>query len=1715
MLTTIHQTSTFSFDVRQMIAKEEGFGASIYIDSAGVPTVGYGYALLFYNEGAGMWQAQSAADIQVAFTGTGISLTSGDFVALQQLTDDLNTGATVNDQNAALAGYQTGGDLNFTLTQSQAGQILENTIGEFTALVESRFKTHLGATAGAALFAGLQNTQELVALTSLAYNTPSLIGKKLTSAIQAGNRAEAWFEIRYNSNGNALDGIAKRRFYEAEVFGLYEDESVSALSDAQRLASYQQLFQMFARHYDNITAYEAASSYGAQIGAANGDYGLSGDATVEGYRASFATAQTFLENYYTDWKAELVSMANAMGANAPAVLHSLSNSTFNEVFVAPEQAVDSFDSTLASLHGLDMSNMVESNDLLIGKEFDETLIGGAGDDVLVGGAGADTLDGSAGLDVASYAQSNAGVTVDLTAGTGLGGDAQGDILSGIESVIGSNYNDTITGGAAAGVLSGGNGHDDITAGSAGDVLVGGWGADFLTSDQSGVTMLGGEGHDILNARVGGSTLNGGAGNDILASDNGQANNLTFVFGRGGGTDIVTVEPNFTTSIEWNAWENTLLVQNNTLRLEGLNPDDVEVFISPDGSPDANGVWTPNWDMSNFDTVVRIKDTGEVVVLKYQYMPWEEGASPWMVNLQPVKSVEFADGTVWSDQDLQDNTIFVEDLSSVIPDPSLGDAMSVYTDVFYDSYFGAQRDGNIDPGPTSETNGSENNDFVNGTSGSDVLNGLGGDDVLYAQDGDDLVNGGDGDDVIIGGTGAGDDVYVGDVGVDTVTYQSSTAGVVVDLAAGTATDVTARAFGDPAGEYIDNDTLSSIENVLGSKVDDTISGDGGDNLLMGSGGADTLAGGAGNDTMVGGQDDVLVSPLILQNAVMVGYDANTPDGDDVLIGGTGNDTLIGGDGVDTAVFFGNVSDYEVTFDAATGQHTVLDLNAADGDDGMDILSEVERLQFADGIVDLTVVNAAPMVSGQVVLMSVEDSILLITETDLLANATDTDGDVLSVSGVVLSDPAAGSLVDNLDGTWTFTPIVNWNGALSLDYIVSDGTTSVAASADLTVGAVNDNPVAVADMAATNEDVAVTITAASLLANDTDVDGDTLSLSSVNNPVGGTVALDGNGDVVFTPDANFNGEATFDYSVSDGFGGTSTSTVTVVVSPEPQQNTGMPVAVGSEFQVNTYTAGAQRYGIPISLSDGRYVISWQSMLQDGSSYGVYGQVFDADGTAVGSEFRVNTYTLGAQGYVSLSASQDGGFLATWESYGQDGGGYGIYAQSFDNLGSKVGDEFLVNTTTAGSQNWPDVTTLNNGDYVIAWHSFNQDGDSAGIYAQRFDGTGTKVGAETLINTTTVGFQAGAEVDALADGGYVIVWQSPDANGNGVFGQRFDASGNAVDGEFQVNTSTIGEQRRRDVTGLEGGGFVVVWEDEYIFNQRACARVFDANGNPIGDEFQVNTSGVGVTSIPQVTSISDGGFVVVWKGNDSDASGVFVQRYDALGNRVGDELQVNTYEVGSQGDPFITELASGDLLVSWESLGQDGAQGGIYAQRLSLGNVGHLGTENADQLIGDNDANTLTGSGGDDTLWGLGGRDVLSGGTGNDTLYGGSGDDTYQIARGDGQDLIVNIGEGGSADTISYSTGINHDQLWFTQSGNDLVVGIIGTTDQVTVSSWYANPSNQVASIETADGQYVTNAMVNNLVSAMAAMTPPPVGQTNLTAAEHTQLDSVIAANWQPQV
>ena len=155
-------------------------------------------------------------------------------------------------------------------------------------------------------------------------------------------------------------------------------------------------------------------------------------------------------------------------------------------------------------------------------------------------------------------------------------------------------------------------------------------------------------------------------------------------------------------------------------------------------------------------------------------------------------------------------------------------------------------------------------------------------------------------------------------------------------------------------------------------------------------------------------------------------------------------------------------------------------------------------------------------------------------------------------------------------------------------------------------------------------------------------------------------------------------------------------------------------------------------------------------------------------------------------------------------------------------------------------------------------------------------------------------------------------------------------------------------------------------------------------------------------------------------------------------------------------------------------------------------------------------LAATSGNDILGGTDGDDILAGGAGDDLLTGGAGNDRYGFARGDGADQIVNTGEGGSDDRLVFGDGVSQDQLWFSQSGNDLQVSIIGTNDSVTVQNW-SDVNDRVAAFETSDGATLAAAQVDNLISAMASLTPPALDETELSDSLHDQLDTVLAASW----
>ena len=221
----------------------------------------------------------------------------------------------------------------------------------------------------------------------------------------------------------------------------------------------------------------------------------------------------------------------------------------------------------------------------------------------------------------------------------------------------------------------------------------------------------------------------------------------------------------------------------------------------------------------------------------------------------------------------------------------------------------------------------------------------------------------------------------------------------------------------------------------------------------------------------------------------------------------------------------------------------------------------------GTVSFNNVNHAPVATPVTLAAGTEDTAYTITAATLLAGVTDVDGPSLSITSVSVAS-GDGGLVDNGNGTWTYTPEANSTGPVSFNYTAFDGELSASSTASLTLAPVNDAPVAVADTLSATEDTAVTYTAAQLLGNDTDVDNSNaqLSIASVTSGTGGTAVLNANGTVTFTPNANFSGAASFTYTVSDGTGTSSPATVTVNVAPVNDA----PVAVADTLSATEDTA-----------------------------------------------------------------------------------------------------------------------------------------------------------------------------------------------------------------------------------------------------------------------------------------------------------------------------------------------------------------------------------------------------------------------------------------------------------------------------------------------------------------------------------------------------------------
>ncbi len=491
------------------------------------------------------------------------------------------------------------------------------------------------------------------------------------------------------------------------------------------------------------------------------------------------------------------------------------------------------------------------DDVLIGDGKANRIEGGGGNDVLVGGEGADWLDGGDGIDTADYSGAKSGVIVGLNVnpaqytegGVGYAGEAQSDRLFNIENLTGSAYDDLLHGEAGANRLDGGKGNDRLVGSGGADTLIGGEGIDTAVYTDSaarveidlangtgkggeaegdtlfGVENLEGSRHDdILLGDEKANRIDGGAGNDTLEGRDGDD-----VLAGGEGGDWLDGGRGNDTA-DYSAAKGRVVVG---LNVNPLHHADGGMGYDGEAYGDRlfnieNLIGSAYGDLLHGDDNANRLDGGagdDHLV--------GAGGDDTLVGGEGADRIEGGSGidTVDYSRSAAGVTVYLAGNPGIGGDAA-GDVISEVENVI-------------------------------GSDHADILSGDIGDNRLDAGKGNDWISGGSGNDVLAGGQGA--DTLHGNEGIDTVDYSTSNTGVKVQLNVGGGAGK--GWYGDAEG-----DTLTGIENLVGSNYGDTLIGDHQDNVIDGGSGNDVLEGWDGNDTLLGGT------------------------GNDTLAGKTGNDRL---------------------------------------------------------------------------------------------------------------------------------------------------------------------------------------------------------------------------------------------------------------------------------------------------------------------------------------------------------------------------------------------------------------------------------------------------------------------------------------------------------------------------------------------------------------------------------------------------------------------------------------------------------------------------------------------------------------------------------------------------------------------------------------------------------------------------------------------------------
>jgi uncharacterized repeat protein (TIGR01451 family) len=459
---------------------------------------------------------------------------------------------------------------------------------------------------------------------------------------------------------------------------------------------------------------------------------------------------------------------------------------------------------------------------------------------------------------------------------------------------------------------------------------------------------------------------------------------------------------------------------------------------------------------------------------------------------------------------------------------------------------------------------------------------------------------------------------------------------------------------------------------------------------------------------------------------------------------------------------------------------------------------------------------------------------------------------------------------------------------------------------------------------------------VLVNSTVVDSQRTAEGSLRSRA---AATNGNGYVIVWQSANQDGS---------GFG----------IYGRRYGTTGAPV--GNEFRVNDEGAGSQTLpSISMDNAD-NFVVVWQGAGPSDVD-GIYARLFDSNNSPLGPQYRVNQTTAGVQASPDVAMDNGGGFVVVWHGNGS-GDSDGIFARRYSASGSATTGEILVNTDTTGVQARPALSADSNGDFVVVWEAEGSPGDFD-IYLQRFSASANPQGAQTRVNATTREEQRNPSVARKSNSDFVVVWQSDDdttaATDFNIYFQRFSSNGSSQGGETRVNSVTSQAQTQPFVEMASSADFVIVWvsDDDPTpqMDWNVWMQLVNKSGNLINNNAQVNTTSVGEQTAPSLAVDNFDNFTVVWSGNGAgDDAGVFARLW---GDAPGSSADLGLAIVVDDPTPFegasivytITlmnngpDTASGvqvlDLLPAGITFQSDFATLGSYSSTTGIWDVGSI--------------------------------------------------------------------------------------------------------------------------------------------------------------------------------